>query len=596
MSLIVNRRDLDFLLYEVFGIQELFESDRYSAYDRATVNEMLDGSQAIAEEEFLPFAGKLDANEPRFIDGRAVTIPEVKAALEEYSAAGLFAAGFDEAEGGLQLPYVVQTAINGMFAAANNSVFGFAMLTGAAANMLCKFGSPEQKALFLPPMLEGRWFGTMCLSETQAGSSLADIKTQASPRGDGTFAISGTKMWISGGEQEISENIVHMVLAKLPDAPAGVNGISLFIVPKYRVDKNGATGEANNIVLAGLNHKMGQRGLPNTVLNFGEGGETVGTMIGKANHGLRYMFHMMNEARILVGQGATVLGLTGYLHSLEYAKDRLQGRPPGNKDPETPPVPIIEHADVKRMLLSQKANVEGALALIMYCSLLVDRLKVAVDEQEKNRWSLLLEILTPIAKSWPSEFCLEANKWAIQILGGYGYTRDYPVERFYRDNRLNPIHEGTYGIQGIDLLGRKVSMQDGQALKALVEEIRHTIDEAPDALQAEKSQLQSRLALWQRTTATVLACDDATQRLANASMYLDAVGHIVVAWLWLKQATVAAGASQANESDKHFYRGKLAAMRFFFAYELSKVDNTLAQVAALDRTALDMRPDEFASE
>ena len=471
MSTIVNRRDLDFQLYDVLCVQQLFQAERYAAFDRETIDEMLNGAQALAEEEFLPIAGKLDANEPRFDDGSVILPPEVEPALKAYAEAGFFAAGFDHDIGGLQIPYVVQTALNGMFSAANNSLYGFPMLTTAAANMLNTFGSPEQKALFLPPMLQGRWYGTMCLSETQAGSSLADIRTMARPRSDGTYAISGTKMWISAGEHEVSENIVHMVLAKRPDAPTGVKGISLFMVPKFRVDADGTPGARNNIVLAGLNHKMGQRGIPNTILNFGEGGESIGFLIGAPNQGLRYMFHMMNEARILVGQGATMLGLTGFLHSLDYAKTRRQGRLPGHKGSDSPPVPIVEHADVRRMLLSQKANVEGALALILYCALLVDRIKVAPDESARQELRLLLEILTPIAKSWPSEFCLEANKWAIQILGGYGYTRDYPLERFYRDNRLNPIHEGTYGIQGIDLLNRKVSMQGGKAFEALIDRI-----------------------------------------------------------------------------------------------------------------------------
>lgn len=596
MSTIVNRRDLDFQLYEVLNVQQLFQSERYAAFDRETIDEMFNGAQALAEETFLPIAGKLDANEPRFEDGSVVLPPEVEPALKAYAEAGFFAAGFEHDIGGLQMPYVVQTALNGMFSAANNSLYSFPMLTLAAANMLNAFGSPAQKRLFLPPMLQGLWYGTMCLSETQAGSSLADIRTTARPRADGTYAISGTKMWISAGEHEVSENIIHMVLAKRPDAPTGVKGISLFIVPKFRVDADGTSGARNNIILAGLNHKMGQRGLPNTVLNFGEGGETIGFLVGEPNQGLRYMFHMMNEARILVGQGATMLGLTGFLHSLDYAKTRRQGRLPGDKGSDSAPVPIIEHADVRRMLLAQKANVEGALALILYCALLVDRIKVAPDESERRELHLLLEILTPIAKSWPSEFCLEANKWAIQVLGGYGYTRDYPLERFYRDNRLNPIHEGTYGIQGIDLLSRKVSMQDGRAFDVLVDRIARTLEKADDRFAAEKQRLASCVQLLTKTTRSVLDCGDGHLRIANATLYLDAVGHIVVAWLWLKQALAAVDKERASAADRHFYAGKLAAMRFFFRYELPRVVPVLELVASLDRTSLDVDVADFAPE
>ncbi len=594
MSMIVNRRDLAFQLYEVLQIEALFDTDRYADFDRALVDEMLDGAELIAEEVFLPIAGKLDANEPRFVDGMAETPPEAKDALDAYAAAGFFAAGFDKDVGGLQLPYVVSTALNGMFAAANNALYGFPMLTVAAAHMLNAFGSDRQKATFLPPMLEGRWFGTMCLSETQAGSSLADIRTQATPRDDGTYGIRGTKMWISGGEHSLSDNIVHMVLAKLPDAPPGVKGISLFIVPKIRVNDDGTLGERNNIVLTGLNHKMGQRGLPNTVLEFGEGAETIGYLVGEPHRGLQYMFHMMNEARILVGQCAATLGLTGFLHSLEYAKNRPQGRLPGNKDPASPQVPIVEHADVRRMLLSQKANVEGALALVLYCSVLVDRLKLERDAKVRQRLDALLEILTPVAKSWPSEFCLEANKWAMQVLGGYGYTRDYPLERFYRDNRLNPIHEGTYGIQAVDLLNRKVTMHGGAAFDALLEEIRDTIATSVDELQSEARQLTDCLDVLTQTTSTLLQCDDLSQRLANATPYLDAVGHIVVAWLWLKQANVAVRQPSGTSADRSFYEGKLAAARYFYRYELPKVIPSLELVASLDRTALDVPIAGFA--
>ncbi len=581
--MIVNRRDLDFVLYEVLGVEKLFATERYASFDRDMLNEVLDSAQAVAEDVFLPSAASVDAAEVRFEDGGAVSPPEVKEALDAFAECGFFAAGFDEEVGGLQMPYVATTAMNGMFSAANNSVYCFAMLTVAAANMLDEFGSDEQKAKFLTPMIDGRWFGTMALSETQAGSSLADIKTRAVPRKDGTYNIAGTKMWISGGENNISENIVHMVLAKMPDAPPGVKGISLFIVPKVRVGEDGELGKKNNIVLAGLNHKMGQRGLPNTLLNFGEGGESIGYLVGEPNRGLRYMFHMMNEARIMVGQNATMHGLAGYLASLHYAKDRPQGRLPDNKDPRSPQVPIIEHADVKRMLLSQKANVEGAQAMVLFCALLVDRLKTESDADVRQRLHLLLELLTPIAKSWPSEFCLEANKLAIQVLGGYGYTRDYPVERHYRDNRLNPIHEGAYAIHGIDLLGRKVTMHGGAAFDILCGEIESTVAAASGtAFEREASQLHIAVEGLRETTATLLACDDTTLRLANATLYLDATGHIVIAWFWLQQALVAASASPATADDTAFYAGKYRTARFFYRYELPKVRPMLDIVAALD--------------
>jgi butyryl-CoA dehydrogenase len=594
MSRVVNRRDLDFLLFECFGLDRLFQTARYSGLDRATVESVFDTAQSIAEEKYLPFAAALDANEPKFVNGRVEIMPEAGEALWDYAEAGFFAAGMDEALGGLQLPYVVTMAVNGMFSAANLGVANYAFLTIANANLIAAFGTDEQKRLFLPPLLEGRWFGTMCLSEPQAGSSLSDITTRAEPRGDGTWRLTGSKMWISGGDHEITENIVHLVLARTPDAPPGVKGISLFLVPKVRVEADGSLGERNGVELAGLNHKMGHRGTTNCLLNFGESGETVGLLVGERHKGLAAMFHMMNEARIGVGHGATMSGLAGFLYSLEYARERRQGRHPQDKDPTTPQVPIIEHADVKRMLMAQKAAVEGALALCNFCALLVDRQKASDDPAEKERLGLLLDLLTPVAKSWPSEHCLEANKWAIQVLGGYGYTRDYPVERFYRDNRLNHIHEGAYGIQALDLLGRKVRMNGGAGLKLLLGLIAETATKAEaQGLAAEAGALKSAADALVEASAAVVSCPNLNAGLANATPYLDAFGHVVVACLWLEQALVATRGAEANPADRAFYEGKLAACRYFFRYELPKALAQFALVRALDETCLDLEPEHF---
>ncbi len=594
MSPIVHRRDVDFMLYEMFGLDDLLATPRYQAHDRTTIAAILDVAQAIAEEKYLPCAALVDVNEPKFVDGKVEIIPEVAEALKAHAEAGLFAASFDEAVGGMQLPMLAHLMVNGMFQAANVAVANYPFLTVANAHLLAAFGTGEQKARFLAPLLEGRWFGTMCLSEPQAGSSLSDIRTRADPRPDGSYAITGSKMWISGGDHEMTENIVHMVLAKIPGGPPGVKGISLFIVPRRRVEADGAIGAWNNIALAGLNHKLGQRGTVNCLLNFGEAGETIGHLVGEPHKGLSYMFHMMNEARVGVGHAATSAALAGFLHSLDYAASRPQGRLPGGKDPTSPQVSIIEHADVRRMLLAQKAAIEGATALMGYCSMLIDRQHVVEDPAEQDRLALLLDILTPIAKSWPSEYCLEANKLAIQILGGYGYTRDYPVERLYRDNRLNHIHEGTWAIHGIDLLGRKVKMRDGAALAALLAEMEPVIAAAEGDVELahEAGLLRGAIAALKGATEAVLGCGDANVALANATPYLDAFGHVVIAWLWLWQARVAR-AGLAGGGDDGFYRGKLAAFRYFFRYELPKVHATFALIGSLDETCLRVRADEF---
>ena len=461
-SLLLNSRDLEFLLYEWLDAEALTAQPRFSEHSRETFDAALELSQTVAERHFAPHNRRNDLEEPTF-DGEHVHLhPEIGQALAVFRETGLMSAGMPADVGGMQLPATVTTACFAWFQAANISTSGYPFLTIANANLLLAHGSDEQIQQYVLPMLEGRYFGTMCLSEPQAGSSLADVTVRAEPQPDGSFRIFGNKMWISGGDHELSENIIHLVLARVPGAPPGVKGLSLFIVPKHLPEGR------NDVVLAGLNHKMGFRGTTNTLLNFGENGGAVGYLVGQQNRGLAYMFHMMNEARIGVGVGAVALGYTGYLHSLEYARTRLQGRPLTDRDPHSSQVPIIDHPDVRRMLLAQKSYVEGGLALSLYCAKLVD------DGDP------LLDLLTPIAKSWPSQWCLAANDLAIQVHGGYGYTRDYPVEQFYRDNRLNPIHEGTHGIQALDLLGRKVVHNNAEHLEELQTRINATCDAVGD--------------------------------------------------------------------------------------------------------------------
>ena len=596
MSMIVNRRDVDFMFYEALDLDKLLASERYADHDRESLDAMLSLCQSIAEEEFLPSAAKLDANEPQFIDGAVKTIPELKQGINAYRDAGLCTSGYDADIGGMQLPWMVDQALNGMFVCANNPIHTYLFLTQGVANMLNVCGSDELKAKYLNKLVEGEWFGTMCLSEPQAGSSLADIRSKAEPLADGSYKISGTKMWISGGEQDLSDNIIHMVLAKVPNGPDGVKGISLFLVPKRRVNDDGTLGESNNIALAGLNHKMGNRGTTNTLLNFGENGDCIGFLVGQENDGLANMFHMMNEARISVGMAAVMTGLGGYLYSLDYARNRPQGRHLADKNPQLPQVMISEHADIKRMLMTQKAFIEGAQMLMYYSAQIIDQQKISGDRDEIARMQLLLELLTPICKSWPSEYCLEANKLAIQVLGGYGYTREYPVERLYRDNSLNHIHEGTWGIQGLDILGRKVHMHNGAAVAILREEIQKTLDSAAhhNTLDEYSTALSRALGVMEQTIATVAQCDDKALALANATLFLDAAGHIVIAWMWLKQAVAAAnGLQNGVAADVAFYQGKLAATAFFFRYELPKATTNLALVAALDSTCYDLTAEQF---
>jgi alkylation response protein AidB-like acyl-CoA dehydrogenase len=592
---LLSSRNLAFELYEVLDAEALTQRERFAEHSRETFDAAIATARSIAEELFAPHNRKGDEHEPQYVDGAAVLIPEVEPALSAFHDAGFLNATRDFEAGGMQLPNLLSQACFAHFQSANIATSSYSMLTMGAGNLIESFGNEEQKARFLQPMIEGRFFGTMALTEPHAGSSLSDLRTRAEPHADGSYRIKGNKIFISGGDQPISENIVHMVLARLPDAPAGVKGISLFIVPKILVNEDGSLGDRNDVVLAGLFHKMGWRGTTSTALNFGDKGECVGYLVGKPHAGLSYMFQMMNEARIGVGMGATMLGYAGYLYSLEYARQRPQGRQPDGKDPTSPQVAIIEHTDVRRMLLAQKAYVEGAFDLGLFAARLFDDTHTLPTEEERKTALELLDLLTPIVKSWPSEFCLKANELAIQILGGHGYTRDYPVEQYYRDNRLNPIHEGTHGIQSLDLLGRKVSMNNGAALKQLTRLIHATCQRAAgfDSLDALRLPLEQHLSRLHQVTLALLGDllqGKINQGLANSALYLKVFGHAVIGWRWLEQAVRATqGLQQGNAADSDFYHGKLQAARWFLTWEVPGCVHELNLLEARDDTCLDMQ-------
>ena len=614
------RPTIDFLLYEWLDVASLSQRERFTDHTRETFDAVLDTCERIAREKYAPFNRLVDTQEPQF-DGEKVILPQATHdAHAAYVASGMLSAAQDYELDGMQLPYSVEAAANSFFACASVSI-GSNMLTAGNAGLLLVHGTDKQKKVFAHNEFSGRWAGTMCLSEPQAGSSLSDITTRATPDTGGPissdwqsdelgprYRLKGNKMWISSGDHELTENIVHLVLAKIPDENgklvAGTRGISLFIVPKKMVNVQGElTGERNDVALAGLNHKLGWRGTTNTLLNFGEGKFTplgqagaVGYLVGKPGEGLRCMFHMMNKARIGVGTAATMLGLAGYYASLDYAKNRPQGRATGTggKDATQPQIRIIEHADVKRMLLAQKSYCEGALALELYCARLVDE-ELTGDVAAVEEARLLLEVLMPIAKSWPSEWCLEANSLAIQIHGGYGYTRDFPVEQYWRDNRLNMIHEGTHGIQAADLLGRKVLMEGGKGWQLLAARMAATGTRA--------SQVPALAAHAQALSAAVQAIDSATlaawstgkpsDALANAVPYMQAFGHVVLAWIWLDVALAVVGSEKNAINSVANKAGKLSATMYFYHYELPKISAWLNVVESRDLTCASMSEDAF---
>ena len=616
------RSTLDFLLYDWLQAESLNQRPRFADHSRETFDAVFDTCERIAREKYAPFNRLVDTQEPHF-DGEKVILPQATHdAQKAYAASGMLSAAQDYDMGGMQLPYTVEAAANAFFAMASVSI-GSGMLTTGNANLLMVHGNALQKEVFAKNEFSGRFSGTMCLSEPQAGSSLSDVTTRAVPDGadfeaeplGARYRLKGNKMWISSGEHELTENIIHLVLAKIPGPDgkliAGTRGISLFIVPKKFVNAQGElTGVRNDVALAGLNHKLGWRGTTNTLLNFGEGkypvpstgsGQAVegavGYLVGKPHEGLRCMFHMMNEARIGVGMAATMLGMAGYHASLDYAKNRPQGRPmgQGGKDVSAPQVRIIEHADVRRMLLAQKSYCEGALALELYCARLVDEQHTA-EAQAADDARMLLEVLTPIAKSWPSEWCLEANSLAIQVHGGYGYTRDFPVEQYWRDNRLNMIHEGTHGIQAMDLLGRKVLMEGGRGLALLAGRMQATIEKAGQHLthKDHADALGKAVAHVSAATQTAWATGNPQDALANAVPYMQAFGHTVLAWIWLDVALASLSSSnQSATQSVAAHTGIQGAAAYFYAYELPKITAWLEVVESRNLLCANLPEEAF---
>jgi len=592
---LLNERELSFQLYEMLNTEALLERPRYAEHDRAVLDAALATARRFAMEYLAPHNHKGDANEPTF-DGEKVTlIPETKDAWDALAGAGFHAAHHDIEDGGLQLPEVVLRACMAYFNAANIASASYSFLTIGAANLVKSFASEPLRQRFLPPMLDGRYSGTMALTEPGQGSALGDIRTIARPAGDGHYRLFGQKMFISGGDHELTDNIVHMVLARLEGAPAGVKGISLFLVPKFLVDVNGNLGQRNDVSLAGLLHKMGYRNTTSTVLSFGEKDGALGYLVGEANKGLSYMFQMMNEARIGVALGASALAYQSYIHALEYARERPQGRLPGDKDPQAQQVRIVEHADVRRMLLQQKTYAEGSLALCLYASSLFEDAHTAPNQNTRDDAAALLDLLIPMVKSYPSKYGVIASDLGIQVLGGSGYIREYPLEQYYRDNRLNPIHEGTEGIHGLDLLGRKLGHQEGKGYRLFLAGARASLKQAcvDSACASLAAALREALDVLERLTPQLQAqlASDANLGLSNATAYLDLFGRVVVGWIWLRQALIASRALTAGAvgSEADFYQGKLHAARYFMDWELAGVQSQARLLSAGNRLCYDMQ-------
>ncbi len=593
-----SRQNLNFLLFELFRIQDLSEHSYFEEFNKEALDMVLTTAAKIAVSMMRPRLREMDKNPPEYRDGQVNVNPVVREYLRACGDIGFISASFSCAHGGQQLPYTVTAACNYIFSAANYSLSVYPGLTSGAANLIASFGPEEMKEYYLPKMFSGEWQGTMALTEPEAGSSLGDIKTKAMRTGEGYFLIRGQKIFISAGTHNGVDNVVHLMLARVEDAPAGVKGISLFVVPKLRGNGRGGL-EDNDVLCTGIEHKLGYRGSPITQLSMGENDDCRGWLVGSENSGLAYMFRMMNEERINVGIGAAGIASAAYYDSLRYASERPQGRPLNSRGSGDGQCPIITHPDVKRMLLFQRAVSEGALSLALQVGKYID-LKNISSAGDSEKYELLLEFLTPIAKSYPSEAGVLSTSAGIQVLGGYGYCEDFNLELFYRDARIHPIHEGTTGIQGQDILGRKVTMKNGKAFELFIGEINAAVKDASahGSLKKYAAALEAKAGLLVNTTRALLdraRAGDAELFLADATVYLEMAGLITIAWQWLLQGTAAARGLDKSEDPflTGFYSSKIHTMKFFFRYELAKADSLSAVLLDEDSLTAGVDPGVF---
>jgi len=566
-----SKKNVNFLLYDVHDVESLTGHSYFADHNKETFDMTIDSATQIAENLMFPFLKDVDKNQPELKDGKVAVHPSIKNYLKAVGESGIIGADFDYENGGAQMPVTITSAVGYILMSANNGMM-YTGLTAGGARLIASFGSDELKQQYIENMITGKWQGTMCLTEPQAGSSLSDITSSAEPLEDGTYKIRGQKVFISAGDHDATDNIIHLFLARIKGAPKGTKGISLFVVPKYRLD-----GSDNDVTSMGIYHKLGQKGVPAMHLGFGDrNDDCVGYLVGEPNKGLSYMFQMMNEARIGVGLTGVSITSAAYYAALEYAQERPQSRRLNAKTAlDTPQIPIIQHPDVKRMLLFQKSVVEGGLSILLETSKYFDLSEASDDPEEKANAHLLVELLTPIAKTFPCEYGVKSISDSVQCFGGYGFTEDFPVEQYYRDIRITPIYEGTTGIQSQDLLGRKVMLAGGNPMQLLAAEIGKTIAAANDypALQKYGTLLTESTRQLTEVTKHLLGIagtGDIERFLSDATLYMELFSLNVVAWQWLKQGVVAQQKLLASANDVDFYESKIHTMKYFFHYELPK--------------------------
>ena len=575
----IDLSTVKFFMNNVQELESVLEKERFVDHDLESVDLFVESVKQFADRELFPYFKEMDENPAHYKDGTIHVHQQVEKMMKEGGSMGLISAPFDYEDGGLQLPLIVHTAANYILDAANNHLPGYSGLTSGAAALIVEFANKNLKEKYTPKMLTGEWGGTMCLTEPQAGSSLSDIVTKASPYDGGHYKISGQKIFISGGDHQYSDNIVHLLLARIEGAPAGTKGISLFVVPKMRLEENG-TLFFNDVTTVADFEKMGQKGYCTTHLSFGDKGDCQGYLVGEENKGLDYMFLMMNGARIAVGRGASAIACAAYYASLEYANERPQGRKlssDGTKNLKDKQSLIIEHPDVRRMLLLQKSMVEGSMNLIFKAAKYFDLQHNSTDEKDKHKYHTLLEMIIPVVKTYPSEAGIYSINNGLQVLGGYGFCSDFILQQYYRDIRISSIYEGTTGIQSQDLLGRKMMLNNGEGAKLLLEEIKKTIDKAnqDNELKEWASCLNDQLDQTQKILFHLMPFaikGDYERFLADASVFMEFFSLILIGWSWLEIGVATKHALTMNNSslDSKFYQSKLDALEYFYVYELQK--------------------------
>ena len=581
MANYMNMDTLRFQLFKVHGVEDILDYERYKEFDKESIEIFLDAVKDFSDQDLFPHFREMDEQPAHYEDGKIIVHPSVKTIMDKSAELGLIGGSFDYEDGGMQIPSMTMQAVSFIMDAANNNAPGYPGLTGGAAELIVEFGSQELKDTFVPNMIAGKWGGTMCLTEPQAGSSLSDVVTTAYPQEDGTYKVKGQKIFISGGDHEYCNNFIHLTLARIEGAPAGTKGISLFVIPKNRIKEDGSL-EYNDVRTVADFQKMGQKGYCTTHLGFGDNDDCEGYLVGQPNFGLRYMFLMMNGARISVGRGAVAVACAAYHASLQYAKERPQGRRlsrGGEKDLSQGQTLIINHPDVRRMLFLQKAIYEGSLSLVFEASKFHDLSHVAETEEERNKYKLLLEILTPLVKTYPSEKGQQSISTGVQVLGGYGFTSDFVLQQYYRDIKIYSIYEGTTGIQSLDLLGRKITMNNGKALELLVAEMQQTIEAAMtfDELKPYAKVLIEKMQLTQKVLEFLMQFamqGDHERFLSDATIFMEMFGTVAIAWQWLKLGVHAKQALVTGDTTftPEMHESTIHTMKFFYKYEVPRTE------------------------